>query len=49
METKFKLLSYTEDLIDEMKLWLPNFPKKQIIVTQNIKQTGYDLLECVFG
>ena len=49
METKFKLLSYTEDLIDYMNLWLPNFPKKQIILTQNIKQTGYDLLECVFG
>ena len=49
METKFKLLSNTEKIIAYMNRQLPNFPKKVIVLKNNIEKTQYDMIECVFS
>ena len=49
METKFKLLSNTEKIIAYMNRQLPNFPKKEIVLKNNIEKTQYDMIECVFA
>ncbi len=49
MEIKFKLLSNTEKLIAYMNRWIPNFPKKEVVLRRNIEQNEYELIECVFG
>lgn len=49
MEIKFKLLANTEKLIAYMNRQLPNFPKKEIVLKNNIEKNQYELIENVFG
>ncbi len=49
MEIKFKLLSNTEKLIAYMNKWLPNFPKKEFVLRNNIEKNEYELIENIFG
>jgi len=49
MEIKFKLLASTEKLIAYMNRWLPNYPKKEIVLTHNIEKNQYELMESIFA
>lgn len=49
MEIKFKLLANTEKLIAYMNRHLPNFPKKEIVLKNNIEKNQYELIECIFA
>ena len=49
MEIRFKLLVNTEKLIAYMNRQLPNFPKKELVLKNNIEKNQYELIENVFG
>ena len=49
MEIRFKLLANTEKLIAYMNRQLPNFPKKELVLKNNIEKNQYELIENVFG
>ena len=48
MEIKFKLLANTEKIIDYMNRQLPNFPKKEIVLKNNIEKNKYEIIKNVF-
>ena len=45
----FKLLSNSEKTINYINNLLPNYPKKEIILKQNIEKTQYELIENIFS
>ena len=47
--SKFKLLSATEKLIDYQNYCIPNYPKKEIVLKQNIEKNQYELIENIFA
>ena len=48
-QSKFKLLSATEKLIDYQNYCIPNYPKKEIVLRQNIERNQYELIENIFS
>lgn len=48
-QKKFKLLSATEKLIDYQNYCIPNYPKKEIVLRQNIERNQYELMESIFA
>lgn len=49
MEVKFRLLSETEKLIAYMNRVLPNLPKKEVVLKNNIEKNQYELIENIFA
>lgn len=45
---KFNLLDSTNKLINYFNNLLPNLPKKEVILKQNIEKIQYELIECIF-
>ena len=45
----FKLLSSSEKTIDYINKQLVNFPKKEVVLKQNIEKTRYLIIENIFS
>ena len=48
-KSKFQVLMVTEQLVAYVNNILPNFPKKEIVLKQNIEKNQYELIECLFA
>jgi len=47
-KVKFNLLESTNKLIDYVNNLVPNFPKKEVVLKQNLEKTQYELIENIF-
>ena len=48
-KSKFRLLYVTEKMIDYVNDILPNYPKKEVVLKQNIEKNQYELIENIFA
>ena len=48
-KSKFRMLVVTEQLIHYVNELLPNFPKKEVVLKQNIEKNQYELIESIFS
>ena len=48
-KSKFRMLAVTEQLIDYVNNILPDYPKKEVVLKQNIEKNQYELIENLFA
>ena len=48
-KSKFRMLVVTEQLIDYVNNILPDYPKKEVVLKQNIEKNQYELIENLFA
>lgn len=48
-KSKFRMLVVTERLIDYVNNILPDYPKKEVVLKQNIEKNQYELIENLFA
>lgn len=49
MAYNFKVLNNTYKTINYINKLLPNYPKKEVVLKQNIEKNNYELVECIFS
>ena len=49
MNYNFKVLNNTYKTINYINKILINYPKKEVILKQNIEKNNYELVECIFA
>ena len=49
MNYNFKILNNTYKTINYINKILVNYPKKEMVLKQNIEKNNYELIECIFA
>ena len=49
MNSNFKILNNTYKTINYFNKLLINYPKKEIVLRNNIEKNNYELIECIFA
>ena len=49
MNYNFKILSNTYKTINYINKFLDNYPKKEVVLKQNIEKCEYELIELIFS